>query len=159
MSYGSSKWLPWVKDEEESLELIKMSYDAGINFIDTANAYSNGLSEQVVGKAIKKFNLPRSRLVIATKVHFPVHDDISIQPFGLPLDDPRLVNNGGLSRKAILQAVDDSLRRLDLDYIDLLYIHGFDEVSSINNCKGNCTHICLFLLLGNIYGRNYGGFT
>ncbi|ORE02398.1 Aldo/keto reductase [Rhizopus microsporus var. microsporus] len=128
MSYGSSKWLPWVKDEEESLELIKMAYDAGINFIDTANVYSNGLSERVVGKAIKKFNLPRNRIVIATKVHFPVHeDDIAIQPFGLPLDDPRLINNGGLSRKAILQAVDDSLRRLDLDYIDLLYIHRFDE--------------------------------
>ena len=156
MSYGSSKWLPWVKDEEESLELIKMAYDAGINFIDTANVYSNGLSERVVGKAIKKFNLPRNRIVIATKVHFPVHeDDISIQPHGLPLDDPRLVNNGGLSRKAILQSVDDSLRRLDLDYIDLLYIHRFDEVSLLSNSKKDRLQT---LLLGNSYGGNHGSF-
>ncbi|KAI8065646.1 NADP-dependent oxidoreductase domain-containing protein [Gongronella butleri] len=126
MSFGSPEWLPWVKDEAESLELIKAAFDAGINFIDTADMYSNGLSERIVGKAIKKFNLPRQRLVIATKCCMPVFDDISIAPMSLPLTDPRLINNGGLSRKAIFQAVERSLERLDLDYVDLFYIHRFD---------------------------------
>ncbi|KAH8552587.1 aldo/keto reductase [Umbelopsis sp. PMI_123] len=85
MSYGSTKWLPWVKEEEEALGLIKMAWDAGINFIDTANVYSNGLSERIISKAIKKFNIPRSRLVIATKVFMPVfEDDPSISPATLP---------------------------------------------------------------------------
>ncbi|KAI8065647.1 NADP-dependent oxidoreductase domain-containing protein [Gongronella butleri] len=128
MSYGSPEWLAWVKGEDESLALIKAAWDAGINFIDTANVYSNGLSERIVGKAIKKFNLPRHRLVIATKCFMPVfEDDISITPMSLPPTDPRLINNGGLSRKAIFDAVDRSLDRLGLDYIDLLYIHRFDQ--------------------------------
>jgi aryl-alcohol dehydrogenase-like predicted oxidoreductase len=130
MSYGSSKWLPWVKEEEEALALIKMAWDAGINFIDTANVYSNGLSERIISKAIKKFNIPRDRLVIATKVFMPVfEEDPSIAPGTLTADDIRMLNNGGLSRKAIFNAVDASLRRLDLDYIDLLYIHRFDKVN------------------------------
>ncbi|KAH8549006.1 NADP-dependent oxidoreductase domain-containing protein [Umbelopsis sp. PMI_123] len=133
MSYGSSKWLPWVKEEEEALALIKMAWDAGINFIDTANVYSNGLSERIISKAIKKFNIPRDRLVIATKVFMPVfEEDPSIAPGTLTADDIRMLNNGGLSRKAIFNAVDASLRRLDLDYIDLLYIHRFDKNTPID---------------------------
>jgi aryl-alcohol dehydrogenase-like predicted oxidoreductase len=133
MSYGNPKWLPWIKEEEEALGLIKMAWDAGINFIDTANVYSNGLSERIISKAIKKYHIPRSCLVIATKVFMPVfEDDPSISPANLPAaDDIRMINNGGLSRKAIFDAVDASLRRLDLDYIDLLYIHRFDKVINI----------------------------
>jgi aryl-alcohol dehydrogenase-like predicted oxidoreductase len=68
MSYGTNTWLPWVLGEEEGLEHIKVAYDAGINAFDTANAYSNGLSEEILGKAIKKFNLPRDEIVVMTKV-------------------------------------------------------------------------------------------
>jgi aryl-alcohol dehydrogenase-like predicted oxidoreductase len=68
MSYGTNAWLPWVLGEEEGLEHIKVAYDAGINTFDTANAYSNGLSEEILGKAIKKFNLPRDEIVVMTKV-------------------------------------------------------------------------------------------
>lgn len=69
---------PRVKEEEEALELIKMAWDAGINFIDTADVYSNGESERIIAKAIKKFNIPRDRLVIATKCFMPVFDDSSV---------------------------------------------------------------------------------
>ncbi|KAG0163046.1 hypothetical protein DFQ30_000818, partial [Apophysomyces sp. BC1015] len=127
MSYGSTKWLPWVKEEEEALELIQMAWNAGINFIDTANVYSNGESERIIAKAIKKFNIPRDRLVIATKCFMPVFDDTSVGIGTVAPGDIRLVNNGGLSRKAIFDAVEASLKRLELDYIDLLYIHRFDK--------------------------------
>ncbi|CEG82482.1 Putative Aryl-alcohol dehydrogenase (NADP) [Rhizopus microsporus] len=120
MSYGSSRWLAWVKDEEESLELIGKAYEAGINFFDTANIYSNGESERVLGKAIKKFNMPRSRIVIATKLFFPVIDD---KTHGGELEG---INDKGLSRKHIFDAVDASLKRLGVDYIDLYQIHRFD---------------------------------
>ncbi|KAG1054581.1 hypothetical protein G6F46_010850 [Rhizopus delemar] len=127
MSYGSSKWQPWVKDEEESLELIGKAYDAGINFFDTADGYSNGESERILGKAIKKFNMPRSRIVIATKVFFTVPEDVSINVLGRQTkDDPQYVNSSGLSRKHIFDAVNASLERLGVDYIDLYQIHRFD---------------------------------
>lgn len=70
MSYGSSKWFPWVKNEEESIKIIEQAYEAGINFFDTANVYSSGQSEIVLGKALKELNAPRGRVVIATKVYF-----------------------------------------------------------------------------------------
>ncbi|KAG1178167.1 hypothetical protein G6F70_000302 [Rhizopus microsporus] len=83
MTYGSSKWQAWVKDEEESLELIGKAYEAGINFFDTADAYSNGESERVLGKAIKKFNMPRSRIVVATKLFFTVSEEMSQNTLGV----------------------------------------------------------------------------
>lgn len=130
MSYGSSKWQSWVKDEEESLELLGKAYDAGINFFDTADVYSNGESERILGKAIKKFNMPRSRIVVASKVFFLSNeDDISFGLAGKNLaEEPQFVNRYGLSRKHIFDAVDASLKRLDLDYIDLYQIHRFDKV-------------------------------
>ncbi|KAI8068381.1 aldoketo-oxidoreductase [Gongronella butleri] len=148
MSYGDPAWgahgqSAWVLGEEPSLKMIKAAYDAGINFWDTANAsrdqnnacnrrmYSNGASEVVMGKAIKKFNLPRSRIVIATKVFNPVFDTPEESIFTVAPDDVRCVNNGGLSRKHIFDAVDASLKRLQLDYIDLLYIHRFDPNTPI----------------------------
>ncbi|KAL1936240.1 hypothetical protein VTP01DRAFT_374 [Rhizomucor pusillus] len=126
MSYGSSKWQSWVKDEEESLELIGKAYEAGINFFDTAESYSNGESERILGLAIKKFNMKRERIVVATKVYFPVNEDVSVNNLGMRPNEPHLVNCLGLSRKHIFDAVEGSLKRLGLDYIDLYQIHRFD---------------------------------
>ncbi|PHN04774.1 aldo/keto reductase [Flavilitoribacter nigricans] len=98
-------------DQKPVDELVKRSVDAGINFIDTANVYSEGLSEEMTGKAIRNLGLDRKSLVIATKVR------------GTMGEGP---NQTGLSRGHIIQQVEDSLRRLDTDYIDLYQIHGFD---------------------------------
>ncbi|KAG0340270.1 hypothetical protein BG000_000277 [Podila horticola] len=133
MSYGHPDWNGWAKTEEEALPLIKAAYDAGINFFDTANAYSNGTSEQILGKAIKKYGMDRDRIVIATKVYFPVlpgNAPVSPDREG-NMKDPSLVNMFGLSRKHIFNAVDASLKRLDMDYIDLYQIHLFDQNTPI----------------------------
>jgi aryl-alcohol dehydrogenase-like predicted oxidoreductase len=95
-------------------QLVARSVESGINFIDTANVYSEGLSEEMTGKAIRNLSLKRENLVIATKVR------------GKMSDDP---NGIGLSRKHIMQQVDESLRRLNLDYIDLYQVHGYDELT------------------------------
>lgn len=131
MSFGDNRWSPYVCGEEESLPLIKKAYDAGINFFDTANVYSHGASEVVLGKAIKKYNLPRGKIVVATKVFFLCAEgDPAIASFGKSQDwieqDAGYVNGNGLSRKHIFDSVEASLRRLQLDYIDLLQIHRFD---------------------------------
>ncbi|KAI9299993.1 Aldo/keto reductase, partial [Cunninghamella echinulata] len=119
MGFGSSKWFNWVLDEEESLNMIGKAYDTGINFFDTANMYSNGESERVLGKAIKKFNMPRGRIVVATKFLGVVHPNIDGFEHQ-PHKNPDFVNQFGASRKHIFDAVDASLKRLDLDYIDLV---------------------------------------
>jgi len=116
MTYGSSKWREWVLDEEASRPLIRQALEAGINFFDTADMYSLGESEEVLGRALKDFGPGREKLVIATKVFYPVGDD---------------PNQRGLSRKHIVHAVDNSLRRLGTDYIDLYYIHRFDSETPI----------------------------
>lgn len=138
MSYGSKEWREWVKTEEESLELIRKAYEAGINFFDTANVYSNGESERILGKAIKKFNFPRSRIVVATKVYFlAVDKELKNQPFADSFsNEAKYVNCNGLSRKHIFDAVDASLERLGLDYIDLYQIHRLDEVSALYVSNG-----------------------
>ena len=111
MTYGSRKWREWVLEEQESRPFIRQAIEAGINFFDTADVYSIGASEEILGRALKEFGPPRDRLVIATKVH------------GVMGDDP---NQRGLSRKHIFHAIDDSLRRLQTDYVDLYQIHRFD---------------------------------
>ncbi|MEY2495832.1 MAG: 1-deoxyxylulose-5-phosphate synthase [Verrucomicrobiota bacterium] len=116
MTYGSSKWRPWVLDEEASRPLIKQALDAGINFFDTADMYSLGASEEVLGRALKDLGPTRDRIVIATKVFYPVGDD---------------PNQRGLCRKHIMHAIDDSLRRLGTDYVDLYQIHRFDAETPI----------------------------
>jgi len=116
MTYGSSRWREWVLDEEASRPLIKQALEAGINFFDTADMYSLGASEEVLGRALKDFGPSRDKLVIATKVFYPVGDD---------------PNQRGLSRKHIMHAIDDSLRRLGVDYIDLYQIHRFDAETPI----------------------------
>ena len=116
MTFGARKWREWVLEEQESRPLIRQAIEAGINFFDTADVYSIGVSEEILGRALKEFGPPRDRLVIATKV------------FGVMGDDP---NQRGLSRKHIMHAIDDSLRRLQTDYVDLYQIHRFDPATPI----------------------------
>ncbi|KAG2197616.1 hypothetical protein INT47_006679 [Mucor saturninus] len=126
MSYGSSKWSSWVKDEAESIEAIKEAYNAGVNFFDTADMYANGQSEVVLGKALKELNAPRGRVVIATKVYGPVFSNVESIGMSNMDTNSELVNGYGLSRKHIFDAVDASLKRLDVEYIDLYQIHRLD---------------------------------
>jgi aryl-alcohol dehydrogenase-like predicted oxidoreductase len=116
MSYGNPKWRPWVLDAEASLPFYRRAFEHGINFLDTADMYSLGASEEVTGRAVREFG-KRDELVIATKVFFS---------FG---DRP---NMGGLSRKHIVQGCEDSLRRLGLDAIDLYQVHRFDPKTPID---------------------------
>ena len=121
MTYGSKKWREWVLDEEESLPFIRRALELGINFFDTADMYSLGRSEEVLGRALKEFGPERERFVVATKLFNPMSDD---------------PNQRGLSRKHIHHAVDNSLRRLQLDYIDLYQIHRFDPHTPIEETIG-----------------------
>ncbi|KAK2467733.1 hypothetical protein APHAL10511_000028 [Amanita phalloides] len=132
MTYGTPEWEKWVLPEEESLKLIKAAYDSGINTFDTANVYSHGKSEVVLGKAIKEFNLPREEIVVMTKVYFTVSRVPSVSiPIGVNSDELGYVNQHGLSRKHIFDSVKASLKRLQLDYIDVLQCHRFDENTPI----------------------------
>jgi aryl-alcohol dehydrogenase-like predicted oxidoreductase len=106
---------PWTLPEEQSRALIRQAVDAGINYFDTANTYSDGTSEEIVGRALKDF-IRRDEAVIATKVYFPMHQG---------------PNGGGLSRKAIFSEIDASLRRLGTDYVDLYQIHRWDYSTPI----------------------------
>ncbi|KAF7375654.1 Aldo/keto reductase [Mycena sanguinolenta] len=135
MSYGSSQWRPWTLEEEESIKHIKYAYESGIQTFDTANMYSNGMSEIVLGNAIKKLQLPREEIVIMTKVRHPVGKTLDVKPLDLFLAGPDTrgyVNQYGLSRKHILASVQDSLKRLQVDYIDLLQCHRFDYETPIS---------------------------
>ncbi|MCA9881351.1 MAG: aldo/keto reductase [Anaerolineae bacterium] len=111
MSYGSHDWREWVLDYDEGYPIVKRAIELGINFFDTANVYSTGMSEEVTGKYLKEFFNSRDEYVVATKV------------FGKMGDAP---NMQGLSRKHIMDSVDASLRRLKVDYIDLYQIHRWD---------------------------------
>ncbi|KAG8966223.1 hypothetical protein FRC05_002762 [Tulasnella sp. 425] len=116
------------------LKHIKAAYDMGINAFDTANLYSNGLSEVVLGKAIKQHNLPRDEIVVMTKVWGTVGRSTSDSLAFVPQDElaqKRYVNQQGLSRKHIFESVKHSLERLQLDYIDLLQCHRFDNTTPI----------------------------
>ena len=98
MGLGSSKWLPWVLDEEPSLDILKAAYDRGINTWDTADMYSNGISEEFIGKAIKKFNIPREKLVLMTKCWAYLAEDTGVfsAPFSQQMSQSKdYVNRGG----------------------------------------------------------------
>ncbi|KAJ5099879.1 hypothetical protein N7532_006880 [Penicillium argentinense] len=132
MTYGNPNWegSPWVLSEEESLPLLKRAYDLGINTFDTANTYSNGNSETIIGKALSTYSIPRSKVVIMTKLYYPVlEDDLDARP-NPAFNDGDLVNQMGLSRKHIFDAVEGSLRRLGTDYIDVLQLHRLDRETS-----------------------------
>jgi aryl-alcohol dehydrogenase-like predicted oxidoreductase len=106
---------PWTLGEEESRPFLKRAVDLGINFFDTSNSYSDGTSEEILGRAIGDF-ARRDEVVIATKVYFPFRPG---------------PNGGGLSRKAIFTAIDGSLSRLGMDYVDLYQIHRWDSATPI----------------------------
>ncbi|KAL4805137.1 oxidoreductase [Aspergillus unguis] len=129
MTFGNPSWegSPWVLSEEEALPLLKRAYDMGINTWDTANTYSNGLSEVIIGKALRGYNIPRERVVIMTKLYYPVMDITSNERPNPAINDGELVNQMGLSRKHIFQAVEASLKRLGTEYIDVLQLHRVDE--------------------------------
>ncbi|KAG4441416.1 hypothetical protein IFR05_003103 [Cadophora sp. M221] len=132
MSFGSKQWQPWNIEEEEALLILKAAYDRGVNTWDTADMYSNGLSEEIMGKAIKKFEMPREKLVLMTKCYVHVAEEVGI--FGAALGEPMArskdhVNRGGLSRSAIFKAVDASLKRLGTTYIDLYQVHRYDPTT------------------------------
>ncbi|KAL5524170.1 hypothetical protein ACEPAG_8343 [Sanghuangporus baumii] len=128
MSFGSDKWAPWVINEDKAIPVLKAAWDRGVNTIDTANVYSNGESERIVGKFLKQYNIPRNRVLILTKCNNLVHEDVSVRTYARPeLKNTRdYVNQSGLSRAAIFNAVEASLERLQTPYIDLLQIHRFD---------------------------------
>ncbi|MCA9957032.1 MAG: aldo/keto reductase [Anaerolineales bacterium] len=115
MSYGTPDWRDWVLDEAAARPFIQRAVELGINFFDTADMYSLGVSEEVTGKLLKEFTT-REEVVLATKVYFPIG---------------RGVNGGGLSRKHIMEAIDNSLRRLGTDYMDLYQIHRWDNDTPI----------------------------
>jgi aryl-alcohol dehydrogenase-like predicted oxidoreductase len=110
MSYGTSKWREWVLDEDDSRPFVQRALELGINFFDTADMYSVGVSEEVTGRTLRDF-ARRDEVVVATKVYNPMSDD---------------VNARGLSRKHIMDSIDASLRRLGMDYVDLYQIHRWD---------------------------------
>jgi aryl-alcohol dehydrogenase (NADP+) len=116
MTYGSKSWREWVLEEPESRPFIQRALDLGINFFDTADMYSLGASEEILGAALRDFGPSRDKLVIATKV------------FNAMSADP---NDRGLSRKHIMHSIDASLRRLKTDYVDLYQIHRFDYATPI----------------------------
>ena len=111
MTYGSKQWRPWVLEEEEARPFIRRALEFGINYFDTADMYSVGRSEEVLGRALKDFGPRRDRIIVATKVYHAMSDD---------------PNDRGLSRKHIMHSIDNSLRRLDMDYVDLYQIHRYD---------------------------------
>jgi len=129
MTYGTPKWRPWVLEEVAARPLVRAAVDAGINFLDTADMYSAGMSEELTGKFVREF-CRRDEVVIATKVFFPV--DLAFQGGNAP--GPRFQpkpNSSGLSRKRIFHAIDASLRRLGTDYVDLYQIHRFDAATPV----------------------------
>jgi aryl-alcohol dehydrogenase-like predicted oxidoreductase len=115
MSYGTSQWRDWVLDEQESRPFIRRALELGINYFDTADMYSNGVSEEVTGRALRDFTR-REEVVIASKVFFPTGEG---------------PNQRGLSRLHIMHAIDDTLRRLNTDYVDLYQIHRWDPNTPI----------------------------
>ncbi len=121
MSYGSKKWREWILEEGDARPFVQRAVEAGINFFDTADVYSHGASEQVLGNLIKSLGADRERLVIATKVCNPMSDD---------------PNDRGLSRKHIMDSIDRSLTRLQMDYVDLYQIHRWDYNTPIEETMG-----------------------
>lgn len=116
MSYGSKQWREWVLEENEARPFIQRALELGINFFDTADVYSLGKSEEVLGNLLRALGVRRETVVVATKVFNPMSED---------------VNDRGLSRKHIMDSIDASLRRLKMDYVDLYQIHRWDYSTPI----------------------------
>jgi 1-deoxyxylulose-5-phosphate synthase len=116
MTYGSSTWRNWVLEEKQALPFVKRALEAGINFFDTADVYSLGASEEVLGNTLRTCGVKRESVVIGTKVFNPMSDE---------------VNDQGLSRKHIMDSIDRSLQRLKMEYVDLYQIHRWDYSTPI----------------------------
>ena len=116
MSYGDPKWREWVLGEDEAERFVQRAAELGVNFFDTADAYSRGMSEEITGRVLRRTFRDREDYVLATKVFNPMGDG---------------PNDGGLSRKHVLAGIDTSLRRLDVDYVDLYQIHRWDPETPI----------------------------
>ena len=112
MSYGSSKWRDWVLDYDAALPFFKQAHEAGVNFYDTADMYSDGASEEVLSRALKELAVPREQVVIASKLFNPTG---------------KSPNERGTARKHVRHAVENTLRRLGTDYVDLYQIHRYDR--------------------------------
>ena len=125
MTYGTPKWRPWVLDEVDARPFYKKALELGINFFDTADMYSMGVSEEVTGRALREM-ANMEEIVLATKVHFPMGDG---------------PNMGGISRKHIVQACEASLRRLGVETIDLYQIHRFKSTVPIEETLGALDHL------------------
>src|SRR5258707_2369232 len=121
MTYGTPEWRPWVLDDAASRPFIARALEHGINFFDTADMYSRGESERVLGRALRDF-AKRDQVVIASKAFYPTTGD-----------GP---NERGLSRKHLMHAIDGTLERLGTDYVDLYQIHRFDPETPIEETIG-----------------------
>jgi aryl-alcohol dehydrogenase (NADP+) len=126
MSYGSSVWRDWVLDEKTARPFFEQALAAGINFFDTADKYSNGESERVLGRALRELGVEREHVAIATKVYVPMGDS---------------PNQRGLSKKHIRHAIDASLGRLGMDYVDLYQIHRFDPSTPMEETLEALTNV------------------
>ncbi|HTK41701.1 MAG TPA: aldo/keto reductase [Gemmatimonadales bacterium] len=125
MSYGSPNWRPWVLDEAAARPFFRRAIEAGINFFDTADMYSVGVSEEVTGRALREL-ARREEIVLATKVFFPLNPG---------------PNQGGLSRKHIIEGCEASLRRLGFEAIDLYQIHRFDPLVPVEETLAALDHL------------------
>ncbi len=125
MTYGTPKWRPWILDEIDASPFFRKALDLGINFYDTADMYSMGVSEEVTGRALREM-ANMEEIVLATKVHFPMGEG---------------PNMGGISRKHIVQACEASLRRLGVETIDLYQIHRFKSSVPIEETLGALDHL------------------
>jgi 1-deoxyxylulose-5-phosphate synthase len=148
MSYGSKKWREWVLEEPDSLPFFRQALDAGINFFDTADMYSDGVSEEVTGHALKKLGVRREEAVIATKVYNPTGDS---------------PNERGTSKKHIRHAIDASLRRLSVDYVDLYQIHRYDSTTPMEETLEALTDVvnqgkALFIGASSMYAWEFARF-
>jgi len=145
MSFGSSKWRPWVLDEADARPIFKKAIESGINFFDTADMYSLGASEEVTGRALREMtNL--SEIVLATKVYWPMSD----KP-----------NMSGLSRKHIVQACEASLRRLGVERIDLYQIHRLDKQTPVEETLAALDHLVhsgkvLYIGASSMFASQFG---
>ncbi|KAG8835471.1 hypothetical protein FRC17_003038 [Serendipita sp. 399] len=134
MTYGTKSWYGWVLEEEEGIKHIKEAFALGINTFDTANVYSFGESEKILGKAVKEIGAPRSSFVILTKLNGTVLPEDAPEDAKKGTVNPEeygYINYGGLSRKHIFESVQASLKRLQMDYIDVLQCHRFDPNTPI----------------------------
>src|SRR5260221_1073767 len=148
MSYGSSQARPWILDEEAALPFYRQAIDAGINFFDSADLYSQGKSEVVTGRALQKLGIPREHIVIATKVFYPTGST---------------PNEQGTAKKHVRHAIDGSLRRLGVDYIDLYQIHRYDRSTPMEETLAALTDLIkqgkvLYIGASSMYAREFARF-